>query len=179
VFVHGRSDGAHGAGSVRIVDETGSTLGDSLPDSFFSVDLSPGKHDFFGWETYANGKYPLAVGCGCSRDQCRWVAAMRAELAPGRTYYVWVERKKSGVDPSLPFDEEIDLERISPHLDQWPPPLTQTLRPMERALPAEDDPPGRTEAYRQSFVCEGQARVRRGTYWDPANSTLHPEDGTW
>ena len=114
VFVHGRRDSAHGAGLVRIVDETGSTLGDSLPDSFFSVDLSPGKHDFFGWETYANGKYPLGAGCGCSRGQCRWVAAMRAELAPGRTYYVGVERKKSGVDPSLSFDEELDLERLSP-----------------------------------------------------------------
>jgi hypothetical protein len=176
VFAHGGANELHGVGTVRIVDEAGSVLGDSLPYSWFAVDLPPGRHSFFGWQTSANGRFPQPNGCACFLHECWWVAAMRADLAAGRTYYVWVQQTKAFGAPGdiSSWDQQIDFVRVSPQLDTWPRERRDEIRPMVR----DERDAERPEVYRDSFVCVGQARVRRGTYWDADLSTLQPEDGS-
>ena len=184
VFLHGGANEPHGVGTVRVVDEKGNVLGDSLPDTWFAVDVAPGEHRFFGWQTYWNGRYPTVPdGCSCFLHECWWVAAARAELVAGRTYYLWVQTTKTyGANgEASSFDEQIDFVRVSPKIEEWPRTRREGLRPVARNATSATEIDGhvaKPDAYRATFVCIGEARIRRGTYWDAELSDLHPTDGS-
>ena len=179
VFLHGSASDEHGVGTVRVVDEAGRFLGDSVPDSWFSADVQPGAHAFFGWLTFASGELPAPRGCACVLHECWWVAAARAELEAGRTYYIWVQttvRYGSNGEESA-WDDQLDFVRVSPRVDEWPRATRDALQALEPAR-AAGSAVSAPDVYRDSFVCVGKARMSRGTYWDAKRSTLRPQDGS-
>jgi hypothetical protein len=191
IFVHPPyvlSESAHPVVTVRVVDDNGRLLGDSLPSSWFSADFPPGHHAFYGWQIAMDGRSERSTGCSCDGRNCAGIAAMTAELLPGRTYYVTVgvtdwRRKVQAYGPHAEFTAEwgsqdrVDFSRVSPDLTTWPRLLRSSLRPF-----APNDTTVRTltsgegASYR-SFACRGDTRIRSGEDWDPTVSALLPNDG--
>jgi hypothetical protein len=176
VFLQVSSRDYPNKGLVRIADEHGHVLGDSLPSASFSADVAPGAHEFFGWETMRETSG--MADCSCFLHQCYYVAAMRANLLAGRTYYVQVGIRD---DSSGEFiaTEHVDFQRVSSDLDSWPRSFGKHLQPITtKSEAAEEFSQARAGAYASSFVCVGRARMREERYWDPIASTLLPDDGS-
>lgn len=184
VFVQGPFDGWYDD-HASIVDEGGRLLGESWPDTWFSVDLPPGEHAFFGWKSDWAGVIPFAHVCTCMATRCTEIAAMRARLLAAKTYYVflrgvgpggrsWVGRLEHGSDGVSAFD----FLRVSPRLGEWSPSLLKRLRPI--AVDATEAARLTATAgggYEDTIVCMGQKRMQDPEAWDPSQSTLHPADG--
>jgi hypothetical protein len=164
---------------VRIADEQGSVLGDSLPTTWFAVDVAPGKHEFFGWQL--SRQSPGERTCACFMHKCDFVGAMRADLLPGRVYYVRVAVRQDVApcgDYLCPLPETADLQRLSPEIAAWPPALLDRLQPMVALSPRVDGiNESRGDNFASTFLCVGHARMQEGRYWDATTSTLAPQDG--
>jgi len=76
-----------------ILDHSGRFLGDSLPRSQFAVMVPPGRHVFIVWAENT--------------------AALRADLAPGRTYFVEVAPRMGA------FSARVHLLAITPRRASW------------------------------------------------------------
>jgi hypothetical protein len=136
-----------------ILSAQGQFLGDSLPASNFAIILPPGQHVFFGWAENTS--------------------ALRADLAPDRTYYVEVA-------PKMGFGSaRCHLLAITPRAESWAK-LSTWLRETAAYLP--DTAAG--QAYLASRAPDVADRLRRGHEtlgeYSPeelAERTLFPGDG--
>ncbi len=175
VFVQEAGGEYSSKGLVRIVDEHGDILGDSLPTTWFSADISPGAHEFFGWETMRES---LGLAdCGCFLHQCYYVAAMRANLLGGRTYYVRVriQERSSG---EIAANEYLDFQRLSSQRASEEPSLIGHLRRMAtNSAVAKSLSDAHGQAYATSLLCVGRTRMQEALYWDATTSTLLTDDG--
>jgi hypothetical protein len=148
--------------SFKILDETGSWLGDAVAESSFAVALPPGEHLFVGWA--ANTE------------------AIHATLAPGRIYYVRVDARVPAFAVDGPW---VELRAIKPDggawydLQSWMA-SSRWLEPREsgRVDNAALEDTGRIEDH------DGPDRVRRAQgSWEEyspeerEHHTLRPDDG--
>jgi len=191
VFVQGRYDGFSLTDHASIVDENAQLLGESWPDTRFAVDLPPGHHEFFGWQSDWPGFIPFAHSCTCLVTRCQEIAVMRARLDAGRTYYVFLRGVGGGGRgpvssnllgeryPGTGWSGRFDFLRVSPRVETWSPSLVQSLRPIE-PVPAQTA--ARTQAagggYRNVILCMGQRRMNDPEAWNPDESVLRPDDGS-
>ena len=151
VFV--RPSGMAFAVGVTILDGAGRFLGDLPAQSHFSVAVPPGPHLFLAWAENT--------------------AAVRAELAPGRTYFVEVSPR-----PGF-WSMRIQLLALTPRHPKWRE-RPEWIRRTQRLVP--DRPAGQAEMNRRA---EDRAeRLRRareilGEYdaRELAERTLTPDDG--
>jgi len=192
VFVHPRysaSTSAHSVPTVRIVDERAQLLGDSLPSTWFSVDLPPGHHAFYGWRVGPDGASRQLASCSCAHRSCAEVAAMPADLLAGRTYFVTVRTTewRTRAEASGSYAEftsvwgdadRVDFARVSPVLAQWPAHVLSSVQPLARDDLAASAQTAKEAATYRSFACTGNLRVQRGNDWDPKVSALLPDDGS-
>ena len=88
-----RPSGTAGFVSATLVDERGTFLGDSIPESYFVVMMPPGEHVFVAWADTT--------------------AAVQAQLAAGKTYYLQVV-PKIGL-----LADQVDLVAVTPGTEQW------------------------------------------------------------
>ncbi len=176
VFLQSSADDYPNRAIVRVADEGGRVLGDSLPSTWFAVVLPAGDHELFGWET--NREIAgTPSSCECLLDHCYFVAAMRAHLLPGRTYYVRIGVEEHSTAGIL-ADETVDFARLSPHLETWPSNVRERLRPLATStVQAEAITRRAATSYETSFLCIGRARMRDASQWDASKSVLHPGDG--
>jgi hypothetical protein len=108
VFV--RPSGFASSVVMTILDDHGRFLGDSTASSCFAVAMAPGPHVLIGWAENT--------------------AALQAELAPNRVYYV-------EVSPRLGWwSSRVQLLAITPHSEQWSK-LTEWLNDCEHFTPDE------------------------------------------
>lgn len=91
VFV--RPSGFAGGLRATILDEKGRFLGDSLPESYFAVNVTPGEHVFISW----------AENTG----------ALRANVAAGKIYFVEVSPKMGALSA------RVHLLGITPRAKSW------------------------------------------------------------
>jgi hypothetical protein len=151
VFV--RPSGYAGALKTTILDEHGTFLGDSLAESQFAVTLPAGRHLFVAWAENT--------------------AALQADLAPGRTYYVEVA-PRMGV-----LSARVHLLAVTPRSKSW-----ERLPEWLHDSRLYDADPGAGQAYlatRQDDVRERLRRaneaIRKYDADDLALRTLNPGDG--
>ena len=93
VVVFIRPSGYARAMGSTILDGHGRFLGDSLPETYFAVRVPPGEHIFIAWAENT--------------------AALRASLAPGRTYYVEVAPKMGALSARM------QLLAVTPRAESW------------------------------------------------------------
>lgn len=91
VFI--RPSGYAKAMKMTVLDGRGRFLGDSLPETWFAVKMPPGEHVFVGWAENTS--------------------ALRAQLLPGRTYYVEVAPKMGA------WSARVHLLAITPRAESW------------------------------------------------------------
>jgi hypothetical protein len=176
VFLQGPFDGWYND-HASIVDENGRLLGESWPDTWFSVDLPPGEHEFFGWKSDWPGFIPFAHVCTCEATRCTEIAAMHASLVAGRTYYVFLRGVGAG-GMGWAGGNAFDFLRTSPRLDQWSPDLRGRLQHIatdtQRAASLTATAGG---GYVDTIVCMGRKRMADGDAWSASKSALLPSDG--
>jgi hypothetical protein len=176
VFVQGLFDGWYND-HASIVDENGRLLGESWPDSWFSVDLPAGEHEFFGWKSDWAGFIPFAHACTCVATRCTEIAAMHATLVAGKTYYVFLRGVGAG-GKGWAGGNAFDFLRTSPRLDQWSPDLRGRLQHIatdpKRAASLTATAGG---GYVDTIVCMGRKRMRDPEAWSASKSDLRPGDG--
>jgi hypothetical protein len=151
IFV--RPSGYAGGIKTTILDEHGGFLGDSLPESQFSVAVPAGKHLFVSW----------AENTG----------ALQADLAAGKTYYVEVAPRMGA------FSARVHLLAVTPRTKSWAK-LPEWLRESRHYVP--DPRSGQAYlASRQDDVKERLRRageaIRGYDADDLALRTLNPGDG--
>jgi len=151
VFV--RPSGYASGIKTTILDEHGTFLGDSLPESQFSVAVPAGKHLFVSW----------AENTG----------ALQADLAAGKTYYVEVAPRMGA------FSARVHLLAITPRSKSWEK-LPEWLRESRPYVP--DPGSGQAYlATRQDDVKERLRRageaIRRYDAEDLALRTINSGDG--
>ena len=78
---------------MTILDDQGRFIGDSTADSCFAVPVPAGKHLFIGWAENT--------------------AALQADLAPGRVYFVEVAPRLGW------WTARVQLLAVTPHSEQW------------------------------------------------------------
>lgn len=88
-----RPSGMATAIRTSILDNRGTFLGDTLSSSYFAVNLPPGEHVFLAWAENT--------------------AALRATLAPGKTYYVKVSPRMGALSARM------QLLAIKPGSEDW------------------------------------------------------------
>ncbi len=177
VFVQGPFDGWYDD-HASIVDGHGRLLGESWPDTWFSVDLPAGEHEFFGWKSDWAGFIPFAHICTCATTRCEEIAAMRATLRAGRTYYVFLRGVGAGGKGWATSGDAFDFLRTSPRLDLWSPELRGRLHQIapdpRRAASLTAKAGG---GYLDTIVCMGRRRMADPEAWSASRSELRPEDG--
>src|SRR5262249_18473662 len=135
------------------LDERGRFLGDSLPESYFAVRVPAGEHVFVAWAENT--------------------AALRASLAPGRTYYVEVASKPGA------WSARAHLLAITPRSETWKDVRTWLA---ESTQLGPNEPGG--QAYLQSRSEDVAERLRRANEilreYDAKEleeRTIRPDDG--
>jgi hypothetical protein len=151
VFI--RPSGYAGAIKTTIVGGHGEFLGDSLAESYFAVSMPPGEHMFIAWAENT--------------------AVLRANLAPGKTYYVEVSPKMGA------WSARMHLMALKPGSENWGE-LQSWLAASSRLEP--DRQAGQSYlAGRQDDVAERLRRANEAlTEYTPeelAERTLGPDDG--
>jgi len=139
--------------ATTILDDDGRFLGDSIGETQFAVALPPGKHVFLSW---AENTAPL-----------------RAELLPGRVYYV-------EVSPRMGFwSTRVQLLALTPRSEHWEH-VAEWLHDTTQLIP--DGSAG--QAYLNGRAEDVAERIRRAherlTELDEeelAERTLLPQDG--
>jgi len=176
VFIQRGFDGWYND-HASIVDETGRLLGESSPDTWFSVDLPPGEHEFFGWQSDWPGVIPFVRGCICFGNHCTEIAAMRAKLKAGPTYYVTL-RGVGDAGETWVGGHPFDFVRTAPDVEEWPRSVTSRLRPMA-TLPGEATALTAASGadYLRSIVCMGEKRMADASGWVADVSDLLEDDG--
>jgi hypothetical protein len=136
-----------------ILDGRGRFLGDSLPETYFAVRVPPGEHIFIAWAENT--------------------AALRASLAPGRTYYIEVAPKMGALSARM------HLLAITPRAESWGE-LRTWMDESKQTIP--DEPSG--QAYLASRSEDVAERLRRAAEileeydaGELADRTLAPADG--
>jgi hypothetical protein len=152
VFI--RPSGYAGGIKTTILDGRGRFLGDSLAESYFTVYVPPGPNVFIAWAENT--------------------AALRANLAPGRTYYVEVA-PKIGM-----LSARVHLLAMTPRSESW----SKRREWLTDSKQLEVDEPG-GQAYlrgRSEDVAERLQRaneaLRQYSPEELAERTLDPNDGT-
>jgi hypothetical protein len=137
-----------------ILDGHGRFLGDSLPESYFAVKVPPGEHLFIAWAENT--------------------AALRATLAPGKTYYIEVAPKLGA------FSARMQLLAVTPRSENWKE-VRQWVAESKQLLVNEAG----GQAYLRERQEDVQERIKRAGEilheYDPREleeRTLRPEDGT-
>jgi hypothetical protein len=153
VVVFVRPSGFARAMGSTILDGRGRFLGDSLPETYFAVRVPPGEHIFIAWAENT--------------------AALRASLAPGRTYYIEVAPKMGALSARM------HLLAITPRAESWGE-LRTWMDESKQTIP--DEPSG--QAYLASRSEDVAERLRRAAEilkeYDAeelADRTLTPGDG--
>jgi len=148
-----RPSGYGRAVATTILDDSGRFLGDSIGETQFAVSLPPGKHVFLSW---AENTAPL-----------------RADLLPGRVYYV-------EVSPRMGFwSTRVQLIALTPRSEHWSY-VSEWLRDTTQLIPNGSA----GQAYLNGRAEDVAERIRRArerlTQLDPQEldeRTLLPEDG--
>jgi hypothetical protein len=136
-----------------VLDSRGRFLGDALAETYFPVKVPPGEHIFLVWGENT--------------------AAVRANVAPGKFYYIEVA-PRMGL-----FSARVQLLAITPRSKSWKDLLTW-MHDSEMMMPIE--PAG--QYYLQSRQEDTAERIRRAqkilTEYDAEEleeRTIRPEDG--
>lgn len=151
VFVRPSSFGA--ALRATILDGRGRFLGDSLPHSYFAITVPPGEHLFIG----------------CAEN----TAALRATLAPGRTYYIEVSPRIGSVSPRVELLAVTPKSETYRDLGAW---LAESTPLVADERAGQAYWAGRTEETTERVRLAGEAI---GAYEedDLAERTIVPDDG--
>ncbi len=138
---------------MTIMDDQGRFIGDSTAGSCFATPVPAGKHLFIGWAENT--------------------AALQADLAPGRVYFVEVSSRLGW------WSARVQLLAITPHSKQWAK-LKDWVSDCDKFRPDE----GGGQAYLNGRRDAAAEHVRRGkekfTDYDAedlAERTLIPADG--
>jgi hypothetical protein len=136
-----------------LLDEQGNFVGDSLPTSYFAVNVTPGEHVFIAW--------------------AQNTAVLQANLAAGRTYFVEVALTTGLWAP------RVDLLPLTPRSEGWSR-RGEWLR--ESSSFAADPQRGRAALAGRKGDVEGQLRRARSVLNDYsaaelARVSLRPDDG--
>jgi hypothetical protein len=138
---------------MTVLDGRGRFLGDSLPESWFAVKMPPGDHVFVGWAENTS--------------------ALRAQLLPGRTYYVEVAPKMGA------FSARVQLLAITPRAESWGE-LREWLDESRQLVPDEANGQAYLNGRKDDVVDRLQraAEIMREYDRDELEErTLRPEDG--
>lgn len=138
---------------MTILDDQGRFIGDSTAGSCFATPVPAGKHLFFGWAENT--------------------AALQAELAPGRVYFVEVSSRLGW------WSARVQLLAITPHSEQWAK-LKEWVSDCDKFRPDEAGGQGYLNERREAAA----DRIRRGKENladydadDLGERTLLPADG--
>lgn len=139
--------------ATTIIDERGRFLGDALPNGCFAVQVPAGEHLFISWAENT--------------------AAVRATLAPGKTYFVEVSPRVGLMSARVQLFAQTPRNKNWLEVPRW-------LAECQRTQP--DEQAG--QAYLASRGQDVQERVQRGPHAmteysaeELAERTILPEDG--
>jgi hypothetical protein len=151
VFI--RPSGFAKAMKMTVLDGRGRFLGDSLPESWFAVKMPPGEHVFVGWAENTS--------------------ALRAQLLPGRTYYVEVAPKMGA------WSARVHLLAITPRSESWGE-LREWLDESQQLVPDEVGGQAYLNGRKDDVVDRLQRAsetIREYDRDELEERTLRPEDG--
>lgn len=136
---------------VTIVDEKGRYLGESLPESYFTVKMPPGEHLIVGFTDTTH--------------------ALKANLVAGKIYYVHVVANEDNWSPRFSLLGITPRSKDYGHIDDW----------MAKASAFAPDEKGGQEMLAKHHVdaeiLKGQAAIQHYDAKELEERTILPDDG--